>query len=160
MLVTWAPNERRRTRGFTLLELLVVIAIMAALTAVFPLALNRIVPARRVDGAARELLADIRLAQARSVAANSAVDIVPTSNGYEVRVGAEREARSVVVRKLSRSTTLALYSVEADAHPLAVFRAFPDGSSTGGRFVVRDGQRARSVSVSQLTSRVRIESES
>jgi general secretion pathway protein H len=157
MPVTWARNELGRARGFTLLELLVVIAIMAALAAAFPLALNRFVPARRVDGAARELLADIRVAQARSVASDAAVEIVPAEHGYEVRVGTGRESRVVVARKLRSSTVLALYSLADEAHPLAAFRAFPDGSSSGGRFVVRDGERVRSVSVSQLTSRTHVE---
>jgi general secretion pathway protein H len=157
MPVTWARSKSRRARGFTLLELLVVIAIMAALTAVFPLALNRFVPARRVDGAARELLADIRLAQARSVASNAPVEIVPSEHGYEVRVGSGSGTHVVAARKLRSSTVLALYSLADESHPLAAFRAFPDGSSSGGRFVLRDGERVRSVSVSQLTSRARIE---
>jgi general secretion pathway protein H len=155
--VTWARSDPRRARGFTLLELLVVIAIMAALTAAFPLALNRFVPARRVDGAARELLADIRLAQARSVASNAAVEIVPAGQGYEVRAASGSETRVVVTRQLRSSTVLALYSLVDESLPLAAFRVFPDGSSTGGRFVVRDGERARSVTVSQLTGRAHIE---
>lgn len=150
------PSHSNYTRGFTLLELLVVIAIMSALTAAFPLALNRFVPARRADAAARELLADIRLAQARSVTVDRSVDIVPTVNGYEVRANGADGAKTLVSRQWRASTALALRSLD-DSRDQSTFRVFPEGSSTGGRFFIRDGERVRSVIVSELTSRVRIE---
>jgi len=157
MPVIWALPSRLDARGgFTLLELLVVIAIMAALTAAFPLALNRFLPARRADAAARELLADIRLAQARSVTADRVVSIIPTANGYDVTVAETKGARRVSSRAWRTSTQLALRSLD-DSRDLTSFRVFPDGSSTGGRFLIRDGARVRSVAVSELTSRVRIE---
>jgi len=143
--------------GFTLLELLVVIAIMSALTAVFPLALNRFVPARRADAAARELLADIRLAQARSVTVGGPIDVVPVTNGYEVRTAGESDVSTVASRQWRASTALELRSLD-DSRDQPTFRVFPDGSSTGGRFLIRDGERVRNVLVSELTSRVKIES--
>jgi general secretion pathway protein H len=141
--------------GFTLLELLVVIAIMAALSAAFPLALNRFVPARRADAAARELFADIRLAQARSVISDRPVDIVPASNGYELRTVADTGAQTLSTRHWRKSTALSLHSLD-DSHDLLALRVFPDGSSTGGHFLIHDGARERTVIVSELTSRVRI----
>jgi len=153
----WARRRRNCTSGgFTLLELLVVIAIMAALTAAFPLALNRFVPARRADAAARELIADIRLAQARSVVVDRAVDVVLMQNGYEVRAAMDSDPKTVSTRQWRATTFLALRSLD-DSRDQTMFRVFPDGSSTGGRFSIRDGERVRSVIVSELTSRVRIE---
>jgi general secretion pathway protein H len=153
----WArPSRAGATSGFTLLELLVVIAIMSALTAAFPLALNRFVAARRVDAAARELLADIRLAQSRSVITDRPVDVVPVANGYEVRTASGSGVNPVTSRQWRTTTALALRSVD-DSRDQSTFRVFPDGSSTGGRFSIRDGERVRCVIVSELTSRVRIE---
>ena len=158
MPAMWAhPSWRHAQSGFTLLELLVVIAIMAALTAAFPLALNRFVPARRADAAARELLADIRLAQARSVAADRVVSIVPTTHGYDVMAAELAETRTLSARVWRESTRLVLRSLD-DTRELTTFGVFPDGSTTGGRFLIRDGERVRSVTVSELTARVRIES--
>jgi general secretion pathway protein H len=148
-------SKRTATGGFTLLELLVVIAIMAALSAAFPLALNRFVPARRADAAARELFADVRLAQARSVTVNRPVEIVPVPNGYEVRTLEDAGAQTVSTRRWRNTTGLSLHSLD-DSHELAACRVFPDGSSTGARFAIRDGERLRTVTVSELTGRVRL----
>lgn len=135
----------RPERGFTLLELLVVIAIMAALAAVFPLALNRFVPARRVDSAVHTLVADIHAAQSRSVSLNQPVALAVDEHEYRVASGDPR--------KLRASTFLQLQSADG-ARQLPALRVFPDGSTTGGQFVIRDGQRERLIIVSALTGRI------
>lgn len=138
----------RTEHGFTLLELLVVLAIIAAIAAAFPLALNRFVPARRMDAAARVLLADIRLAQARSVATDRPVMLEPSAHGYHI--GAE------VARQWNSTTSLSLRSANG-AQPIDSLRLFPDGSTNGALLVISDGQRLRSVRVSPLTGRVLLE---
>ena len=145
----------RRGGGFTLLELLVVIAIMAALSAAFPLALNRFVPARRVDAAARQLLADVRLAEARSVATGRPLEILPAANGYTVSEPGASAAVAISTRTWRATTALELKSSDG-SRELAVFRVFPDGSSTGAAFRIRDGERVRTVIVSELTTRAEI----
>jgi hypothetical protein len=129
---------------------------MAALTAAFPLALNRFVPARRVDAAARVLLADIRFAEARSVATGHAIEIVPATNGYQVSLPGIPSADAISTRRWRSSTALILKSSD-DSRELSCFRIYPDGSSTGARFRIRDGERVREVIVSELTSRARVE---
>ena len=153
----WARPDsvvRGRLAGFTLLELLVVLAIVASLAAMFPLALNRFLPARRVDAAARELLADIRLAQARSVAMDAIVVLALTPTGYEVR---DLDPKGAVVqnRSLRQSTKVGLRFVDG-LRELPALRVYPDGSSSGGRFVIVDGDRRRELTVSELTGRVRL----
>jgi general secretion pathway protein H len=138
----------RAERGFTLLELLVVLAIIAALSAAFPLALSRFVPARRLDAAARVLVADIRSAQSLSLGQNKPVALEIEAHRYQVPRGESRELRS--------STFLELRSAD-DLRRLATLRVFPDGSSSGGRFIFRDGAHTRVVVVSALTGRVRLE---
>ena len=135
----------RPERGFTLLELLVVIAIMAALAAAFPLALNRFVPARRVDAAAHTLVADIRNAQTRSVTLNQPVALEVSEHDYHLASGDARTLRT--------STFLQLQSADG-TRKLPALRVFPDGSTTGGQFTIRDGERERLITVSALTGRI------
>jgi type II secretion system protein H len=149
-------SERPRSKGFTLIELMVVIAIIAALAAAFPLAMNRFVAARRVDAAARELVADIRLAQARSVSSGKAVAIEPTAHGY--RLLALSGATPEVVRSRDWRSSTVVSIERLDGSPGADrLRVFADGSSTGATFTIRDGARSRIVHVSELSGRVRIE---
>jgi general secretion pathway protein H len=135
----------RNARGFTLLELLIVVAIIAALSAAFPLALNRFLPARRVDSAARTLVADLHLAQTRSIATGKPVSLAISPSGYQI----ERDD----VRELNATTTLELRTAD-DALAVNELKVFPDGSTTGGRFRIRDGTRMRLILVSALTGRV------
>ncbi len=149
-------SARPRSRGFTLIELMVVIAIMAALAAAFPLAMNRFVAARRVDAAARQLVADIRLAQARSVSSGKPVAIEPTAHGYQIVALSGTAPETVSSRDWRSSTALTIERL--DGSPSADrLRVFADGSSTGAKFTISDGARSRVVRVSELTGRVRIE---
>jgi general secretion pathway protein H len=134
----------------------VVIAIIAALAAAFPLAMNRFVAARRVDAAARELVADIRLAQARSVSSGKPVAIEPAAHGYRLVALAGATPEIVSSRDWRSSTALTMERL--DGSPGAdSLRVFADGSSTGAKLTIRDGARSRIVRVSELSGRVRIE---
>jgi len=152
--VTSGRVNHTRGAGFTLLELLVVMAIMVALTAAFPLALNRFLPARRVDGAARELLADIRKAQSRSAVTRRAMAIRPDDHGYRVQAFSPGKPETVVeTRRWSDRTRLSLRAPSGENAAAALW-IFPDGSSSGADFRIEDGQYMRHVAVSELTSRV------
>jgi hypothetical protein len=114
------------------------------------------VPARRVDAAARQLLADIRLAEARSIATGRPVEIVPAANGYTVSVPGATAATTISTREWRATTALSLKSND-ESRELTAFRLFPDGSSSGAHFWIRDEERVRAVVVSELTSRAEIE---
>ncbi|MDF1555839.1 MAG: GspH/FimT family pseudopilin [Deferrisomatales bacterium] len=59
--------RRRSPAGFTLVEAMIVVAIIAVMLAVSAPGLLAGLPAMRVNGAARQLLSDLRLARTRSV---------------------------------------------------------------------------------------------
>ncbi len=59
--------SRRGQRGFTLIELIIVIAIIVVMSGIVAPSLLGAIPGIRVSGAAREVLADFRLARTKAV---------------------------------------------------------------------------------------------
>ena len=113
--------------GFSLIEMLVALAIVALAAAlVMPLAL-RPSDALRLDAAAQDLVAALRVTRAAAIAHN--VDAALT-------VDVDRrtfESASVPARALPADLTLKLKIAEPErVRSRGGFRFFPDGSSTGG----------------------------
>lgn len=134
-------------RGFTLIELLVVIAILVLLTAAFPLALDRAVPARRVAATAQHLASAIRDAETDSMTRGSPVRLQIDSHGL-MRAGQ-------VAVGFPRSTDVAL--LDRDGRPLTELVLYPDGSATAGQFMVKERTHVRRVIVSSISGRVSVE---
>lgn len=137
--------------GFTLIELMVVLAIVVLVTASLPLALNRMLPSRRVAVAADRLVSDIRWLQLQSTASGKPARLSITGSGYRMEVQNDKQGREVA---LSASTTLRLRARDEDRviHNLLVY---PDGTSSAGQFEVADAGRRAIVEVSLLTGRAR-----
>lgn len=138
-------ESTRPARGFSLLELLVVLAIMAAIAMAFPLALNRFVAARRADAATTTLLTSLRALKVRSAASGEQVRIEVLPNGYQ--------AQDRVVTLNSRTRLVLRAAEHGDEKRFLVF--YPDGSTSGGVFEIRDGNHRRDIVVSMLTGSVR-----
>lgn len=77
----------RGTRGLTLVELMVVIAVLAIITTLAAPSLVRLLANQRLQGAARELAADLYLARQEALRYSTAVALVATSAGYSVTRG-------------------------------------------------------------------------
>lgn len=124
-----------RPNGFTLLELLVVLAIMGLM-----LAIAMPFTARTIENAAlradvRALVGDLRSLRQRAIDRQETVTVsVLGENAW--RGGASHKARFVPT---------------AGAHALIFF---PDGTSSGGTFRLREGSRTADVSVAWLSGAV------
>jgi general secretion pathway protein H len=133
-----------RSGGFTLIELLVVLAILVMMVSLMPLALDHVLPARRVEETARQTLATVREAQSDSIATGRALKVAIEA-GERLRAG----DRSLVLPK-----GLKLGLIGPEAQPLTELMLFPDGSSSGADLVVTDGVRQRTVRASALSGRI------
>ena len=175
-------RPRAAQAGFTLIEALVVLALMAAAFALFAGALVGALPGQQLRDATHRLAAEMRATRARAVA--TGVDqsfIIDTqartwrsgaSDGGADEPGASAGASTPAASKPSSDRrgggrrgelddALALgATVAREEQPgpgIAAIRFFADGSSTGGRVVVRRGDAAWRVDVNWLTGAVRVE---
>lgn len=132
--------------GFSLIEMLAALAILALATAfILPLAL-RPSDALRLDAAAQDLVAALRLTRAAAIA--HAADAALT-------VDVERrtfESPAVPARSLPADLSVKLKIAEPErARSHGGFRFFPDGSSTGGDMVLALHGREAKICVDWLS---------
>jgi len=144
--------EPNRCSGFTLIELLVTVAILG-------LALSLIAgykpPWSRglgIEATAAELAAGLRLARSEAILSNRSVAFDLDLVGHLYRVGAGAP------RRLPDKLSIALLTISGEVRDARQgdIRFNPDGSSTGGRISLADGQRRLAVGVDWLTGRVNV----
>jgi len=134
------------TSGFSLIEMLAALAVIALTTAlVMPLAL-RLSDALRLDAAAEELVAALRLTRAAAIAHNTDAALT---------VDLERRMFSspaVPGRSLPADLAVKLTIAEPErARSRGGFRFFPDGSSTGGDMLLALRGREAKICVDWLS---------
>lgn len=152
-------NRARRAGGFTLVEALVVIALMATAFSLFAGVLVGALPGQQLRAATGHLAAEMRATRARAVATGVDQSFVVDTRSRTWRSGPSDETS--VRRRGELDGALAVgATVAREEQPgpgLAAIRFFADGSSTGGRVVLRRGEAAWRVDVHWLTGGVRVE---
>jgi len=145
------PDPARQA-GFTLLEVIIVIVIIG-------LALGLVLtrgPMRsrtlEMQAAVNQVVQGLRTARSRAIAGNTpvrfAVDV--PRNMFAI----DNSPPVALPRSLSIAVTAV--SNETIGNRAAAIRFNPDGSATGGRIDITDGQRATQIGVDWLTGRVSV----
>ena len=132
-----APRPARPAEaGYTLLELLVVLVVLALLSGIAVAAFPGRADVVELEGAARQvaaLVGDARLAA--------------TAGGQVVAFDLDGTGR---LRLTSGDVPAELPSGVVVELPSEAVRFFPDGSSSGGRLILRSGEHVRAVEIAWL----------
>jgi general secretion pathway protein H len=141
-----------RPHGFTLIEVLVTLAVLGlaltVLTGYKPPWSSGI----GVKATAAELASGLRQARSEAIARNRSVPFTVDVTGHDYRVGAS------AVHRLPPNISLSLLTIAGENRGAKIgdIRFQPDGSSTGGRIVLADGERRMAVGVDWLTGRITV----
>jgi general secretion pathway protein H len=143
---------RSRCRGFTLIELLVVLAILGLALVLFVGYRPPWSRALGLHATAVELAAGLRLARSEAILSNRPVAFDLDAAGHHYRVG------NAAAKQLPADLAIELLTISGEARKAGDgdIRFNPDGSSTGGRISLVDGQRKLAVGVDWLTGRVSV----
>jgi len=141
-----------RCCGFTLIEVIVVLAILGLTLALVTAYKPPWSSGLGAKGTAAELASGLRLARSEAIASNRSVAFSLDVGSHLYRVGASPE------RRLPARLTLELLTISGENRGPGIgdIRFHPDGSSTGGRITLADGQRRMAVGVDWLTGRISI----
>jgi general secretion pathway protein H len=147
---TLATGEAAGGQGFTLFELLVVLAILGIVVALGAPALHRMVPGVELKSSAQTVATALREARGLAIASNAEVTLVVDLDDRALRIGdgpSVRLASSFDITLLTATREL----IDAGTGQI---RFYPDGTSTGGRITLTQGDSRYHVVVDWLTGRV------
>lgn len=143
----------RLQQGFTLLEILVVLALMVMIYALVPPIFSAGGSTTELKASARQVAAGLR--KARSVAIVRREDALLTVDVEARRFSLTGDTKTYA---LPKSSQLSVYTAESEvaADKTGAIRFYPDGSSTGGRITLAQGERKFHVDVDWLSGQVEI----
>lgn len=148
-------NPVKQNRGFTLLELMLVLFIMVLGMGVIGVKLSSGQGPAELKAAAREIASALRHARGRALTnrQDQAVIFDLAENAYQITgVYPPRNIPSSI------DVTLDIAKADIDQNGGRV-RFFPDGSSTGGRVTLSQGQREERIDINWLTGQVGVAAE-
>jgi|SRR5215472_5750687 len=141
-----------REAGFTLLELIVVLAILGLLAAFIAMRGPPISHALALRSVASEIVAGLRATRQYAITANRPAEYT-VDLAHRTAHGADGPT---VQLPLGTDVIILTAAGEVRGAEVADIRFEPNGSSTGGRIVLVDGQRRTGIGISWLTGRVSV----
>lgn len=143
-----APQRPRSYAGFTLIEMLVVLTILALMMVVVVPSVSRGLTTT-VSDVARDIQISLRKARSNSVTQQKSVAFIVDTQNREYQIYGQTTMR------LPDDIELTVKAAESEVrNSQAAMRFYPDGSSTGGRLTVQQGDEQIVINVDWLTGRV------
>lgn len=138
--------------GFSLVELLVVLAIAALMMTMVPSLFSASFPGLEMKSVARRTAATLRLARESAIRQGTDTELLVDVDAHRLELQGYRSL------SLPKRLTIILdaASREMQDDQRGVIRFFPDGSSTGGRIIVANGDHGYQIGVTWLTGRIEL----
>ena len=148
------PGRRRNTSqaGFTLVEMLIAVTILGLATGLVAAHGPLRSPAIEMQAAVTNVAQAVRLARSKAVATNMPVRFVVDTAVRSFGV----EGGEATVLPPSLAVAITTTAEAGTAGRLAAIRFNGDGSASGGRIELSDGQRRAQVGVDWLTGRISV----
>ncbi|WP_242479115.1 GspH/FimT family pseudopilin [Lamprobacter modestohalophilus] len=144
-------RRSQRQDGFTLVELIVVLAIGGLLLALTPPLITAALPGVELKAGARRAAGALR--QTREIAVASGIEATWLVDIETGRYRIEGQGRQGGLPDDIEIELIAAQD-ELRSESLGGIRFFPDGSSTGGRLILKRGEGGYQVGVNWLTGRI------
>lgn len=138
-------------RGFTLVEMLVVLVVIGLLVSLTPMALDRLVPGRRLEAAARELADTFRTARSLAIRDDRSRFVLIDVRARTARIDGSRSSE---VLPEAISLDLVVATTEQSGPEAGRIRFYPDGTSTGGEVGLKMDRRSLKVVVDWFNGHV------
>jgi type II secretion system protein H len=145
-----------RQKAFTLIELLVVVAILTMVASLFPFALNRALPSRRVAATVSSLVSMLQSAEAASLVAGRPVTL-RLQGGSLTAVGESTALLTHSGPAISFQSSVDVSMADLDGRSASEWIVYPDGSAQAMRFEVEDSGHRGAVRVNSMTGRISVE---
>lgn len=152
-LIPHRRTSRRAQAGFTLIELMIVVVLIVSMAAIAAMVISDRLPGQQLRGAARELAAQLRYTRAQAIASGKAQVFTLDARTREWD-GPQRRHGELPLQVQVKATTARIEQRQSDS---ASVRFFPQGSSTGGRFLLYRDRAAWQVDIDWLTGQVSLQ---
>jgi general secretion pathway protein H len=143
----------RARLGFSLIELLLVIIIIAAGSVMIVRFVGGGTPTWELKGGARKVAAAMRMARSDALTTRKETTVTIDLERREFLVSGDSRTHALPPRAEVKLFTA---DQEVISQTQGAIRFYGDGSSTGGRVTISEGERKFEVDVDWLTGRVRI----
>lgn len=142
-----------KQQGFTLMEMLLVVAIMGIVLAIAPPLLSAAMPGVQLKSATRSIVAALRRTRSVAIASGKSAILEMNIEALQAKVTGDNR-----IIQLPESVEVSMVTADQEvvSDQNANIRFFPDGTSTGGRVTLRNGENGYAVDVDWLTGRIEV----